>query len=77
MIVRLRQLEHGSVVSPVALAQLFSGTFAEERDWMAVGGDHLLLLDACGTECRRQPATRMLPRGRSSLWHTYRVGFSP
>jgi hypothetical protein len=30
---------------------------------MAVGGDHLLLLDACGTECRRQPATRMLPRG--------------
>jgi hypothetical protein len=31
---------------------------------MAVGGDHLLVLDSCGTKCLLHPAARMPPARR-------------
>src|SRR5215213_7525684 len=58
----VRQLERWQLGVSGRLAQLVPRALAEERDRMAVGGDHLLVLDSRGTECLLHPATRMPPR---------------
>ena len=43
---------------------------------VAVSGDHLVVLDACGAERLLHAATRMIRGPPSSPWQTNRVGVS-
>ena len=52
----------GSFVVSGRLAQLVTRALAQERDRVAVGGDHLVVLDARGAERLLHAATRMDPR---------------
>jgi len=59
MTVPLASMSAGSFVSPVAIRKSSREPFAEERDWMAVPGDHLLVLDPCATERLLNPPAWM------------------
>ena len=53
------QLERRQLRVSCRFAQLIPRALAEERDRVAVGGNHLLVLDSRGTECLLHAATRM------------------
>jgi hypothetical protein len=77
MIVPSGSLSAGSFVSPVASRNSSREPLTEERDRMAVGGDHLLVLDPGVTECLLHPATRMPARASVIAMALTALAFRP